>query len=145
MRPTSKTLLPPSNPSGGKKAVAQSAKSERLPYGLISITLGDPLRDRLDEIARSSETNRSQIIRDALESYLEKAPDLEKARRHRREEVRKRAYLVALARVLSSIHQLLESFDNIEQADSLAHEVASIYRWVMSRLPEGLQSNDDLR
>ena len=137
-----KTPSSRSDPSKKKHTSAETAPSQKLPYGLVSITLGDPLRDRLDEVARSSEINRSQIIRDALEKYLAEAPKLEKARKQRREDVRKREFLVALARILASIHGLLEQFDSIEQADSIAHDVADLHQWVQGQLPEGLQRSD---
>jgi len=52
----------------------------------ISITLDSNLLDRLDELSDISERNRSWLIRQAVQSYLEELEDLKEAKKRLHDE-----------------------------------------------------------
>src|SRR5271167_3706239 len=80
-------------------------------YGLTAVTLGEVLKDQLDQVAGATNGNRSQIIRQALERYFEQLPALQKQRKEQQQKIRDRAFLIVLSRVLRSMHSVLYSFD----------------------------------
>jgi Arc/MetJ-type ribon-helix-helix transcriptional regulator len=82
-----------------------------VPYGLTAVTLGEVLKEQLDEAVAATNGNRSQIIREALERYLDQLPQLEKQRKEREQAIRDRALPIALYRAVEAFRTILGSFD----------------------------------
>jgi len=76
-------------------------------WGLTAVTLGEVLKERLDEVATTTKENRSKIIRDALEAYLEQLPHLEEQRQAQQD----RAFPIALYRLVMACRTALDAFD----------------------------------
>ncbi len=110
-------------------------------YGLTAVTLGEVLKDQLDQVAAATNGNRSQIIRQALERYLDQLPALKKQRKEQQQKIRDREFLIVLSRVLRSMRSVLDSFDyrDVLPEDEYYGVLESVRRleeWLHTRIPD---------
>lgn len=113
-----------------------------VPYGLTAVTLGEVLKEQLDEAVTATNGNRSQIIREALERYLDQLPELEKQRREREQAIHDRALPIALYRVLDAFRTIFRRFDydglfpeNLYEGVSAS--VDELRDWLQTQIPDG--------
>lgn len=128
-------------PQGRQATSFTRAREPAVPYGLTAVTLGELLKDQLNEVvAATAGGNRSKIIREALERYFEQLPELEKQRKDRQQKIRDRAFVIVLGRVLPSIKLLLESFDfgddvlPYEKYDDVMDTIRRLEEWIDSQM-----------
>jgi predicted transcriptional regulator len=79
-------------------------------YGLTAVTLGEVLKDQLDEAVAATNENRSAIVRQALERYFDELPELRKRRKENRERARDFAFPRVFGRLLDEFNSVLREF-----------------------------------
>lgn len=117
---------------------------------LTAVTLGEILKENLDQVVAATGENRSKIIRDALERYLAELPELRKHREELREKVHNRAFLILFSRVLDSFHLLLvrtfgfRDVFPVELERDLLRALDNFRGWLEPHVPKGADLQREL-
>lgn len=129
-------------PAKRKSKPLRKRSGKSVDYGLTAVTLGEVLKDQLDEAVAATKENRSEILRRALERYLENVPEMMKQREELRNKLRDRVFIILLFRIVREFEHVLQSFDYDgafpDDLFTRAHKaVVNLEEWLRPRIPEG--------